>query len=115
MKIARGLLFVVFVLLFVPVTQALSEMLTTRNWDDVKAIFINNPMIAAIIAIPIICLVLILLFIHKIDKWEGEKAEKRHAELLEAIKNNRPIIFRKSSHGARKYKHSPLPPVLLRD
>ena len=105
-KIARGILFLMFVLLFMPVTQALSEIATISNWSDAKNMFATNPIFWLIIVIPIIVLILILLLIHKIDKWEDKKAEKRHDELLKAIKDNRPIIFNRSViYGKRKSRN----------
>jgi len=103
-KIARDILLILFILLFVPMTQVLSGIPTPPDWNGIKTYFANSPMIAVIFAIPIIVLIFILLFIHRLDKWEDEKAIERHNELLEVIKNNKPIIAKRFSHGKRKYK-----------
>ncbi len=42
--------------------------------------------------------------IKKIDEKENDKEDERHKELLEAIKDNRPIIYHRSFYGNRKQR-----------
>jgi hypothetical protein len=88
MKVVRDLILIVFALFFAYLAPALSELLNTSNWAELDKLFQANTILPYLLMMPFVVLGLMLFFIHKIDKWEDDKAEKRHKELLEAIQNN---------------------------
>lgn len=87
-KVLRDLILIIFVLLFAYLAPTLSELLNAGNWDEFNRIFQDNQLLPYIVALPFVVLGLMLLFIRTIDKWEDDKAEKRHQALLEAIQSN---------------------------
>ena len=77
------------------------------NWiypshTPVGEIIIGYIVSIVILAIVIFAVVFILKQIRNIDNTLEAKEEERHRELLKAIKNNRPIIYRRSSYGNKK-------------
>ena len=77
-----------FAAFFIFLSPTLSELLTASNWSELNKIFQANQLLPYILVLPFVVLVLMLVFVHKIDNWEDQKAGKRHQELLDAIRNN---------------------------
>jgi len=79
-----------FAAFLVYLSPTLTELLTASNWSELDKIFQANQLLPYIVALPFVVLGLMLLFVHKIDKWEtaeqDAKDDKRHQELLDAIK-----------------------------
>lgn len=90
MKLIRDLLLILFPLAFVYFAPVFSELTKISNQEQLNILFRTNPILYLMILIPIGILVFMLVFIHKIDAWESqktdEKADNRHQELLNTIK-----------------------------
>ncbi len=86
--VLRDLLLMGFAAFFIFLSPTLSELLTASNWSELNKIFQANQLLPYILVLPFVVLVLMLVFVHKIDNWEDQKAGKRHQELLDAIRNN---------------------------
>ena len=103
MRLVRDFCLIVLAILFALTYPLISEALNSKNWAELVNILKDNPLIIIIMAMPFIGLGVLMFFIHQIDKWEDAKANKRHNELLDTIKNNRPIIFnRRMVYGKHK-------------
>jgi hypothetical protein len=86
-ELVRDLLLVVFLATFGYFYPAISDLI--RLWDSpsFNKVVLDNPMLYLVILMPFGILGLMLLFIHKIDAWVDVKAERRHQELLKAIRS----------------------------
>lgn len=103
MNLVRDLFLIFFAMILIPVMPAYAEILNMSNWDELRTLFASNPLIIVSFAIPLILLIILMLFIHKIDTLVDGKSEKRHEELLKAVKDKSRII-RRFSYGKGKHK-----------
>ena len=96
MRLAREFLLIIFAMMLVLVLPVLADLLNMSNWGELSAVFTNNPLIIVLLAIPILSLVFVMVFIHKIDKWETKeqdaKDDKRNSKLIKAIKANSSLL-----------------------
>ena len=96
MRLAREFLLIIFAMMLVLVLPTLVELLNVSNWGELSALFLNNPLMIALLATPILSLVFAMVFIHKIDQWEtteqDAKDNKRNSKLLKAIKANSSLL-----------------------
>ena len=78
------------------------------RWEAIRTLFITAYPITIVASVILGVFVWLEFHFHKkADKAEQkrqEQLEERHKELLEAIKNNRTIIYRRSSYGIRKQR-----------
>jgi hypothetical protein len=87
-KLVRDLLLLVFGAFFVYLSPAVSDLTNVSNWPDFNRIFQANPILPWIILIPFVALILMLVFIHKIDNWVDSKQDDKldkMVKLLEAM------------------------------
>lgn len=85
-KLVRDLILIALVPYIAFLAPALSQLTDAKNQDELNRLFQAQPLLYWFLLAPFAVLGVMLLFIHKIDAWEDAKAEKRHQELLEAIK-----------------------------
>lgn len=91
-KLIRDLLFMGFAAFLVFLSPTISELLTVNNWSELNELFQANQLLPWLVMLPFIVLGIMLCFARKIDAWESretdKKADKRHQELLSAIRDN---------------------------
>ena len=81
-----------FAAFLVFLSPTISELLTVNNWSELNELFQANQLLPWLVMLPFIVLGIMLCFARKIDAWESretdKKADKRHQELLSAIRDN---------------------------
>lgn len=85
MRLLRDILLVLFTLVFTQVLPFVNELLDPSKQAGLIKILIDNPLIAAVLMIPFICLFVLIVYIHQIDTFENSDVAKRHTELLKKI------------------------------
>lgn len=87
-KLFRDIILLTFALLFAIAFPLLRDLSDPNTQTAMMQTMKDNPILIIVVILPFFMLSGLGFMIFRIDAWEDKKAEKRHQELLKAIRGN---------------------------